>query len=205
MIKTLTQLKNNKTLTSLLILSSGSILAQGITFLCSFLLTRIYLPDDIGVLTYIISFATLFTTVINGRYDVKIVDAPSNDVIPLIHLACLLATISSILITNGIYIYLFISDAEPTIIKYGWFCFLILFLYGIMNVLNAFNNRKEEYKIMAKVYLYRSLAQNSIMIGLGLMNLGAGGLLTGQVSGYLFGMKQQSKSLLKEQVFQKKS
>lgn len=190
--------KKSRFFSSFVILCSGSLWAQGITFLCSLLLTRIYRPYDLGILTYILSFSTMFTCVICGRYEIRIVDAPKRDVVPLVHLSFFLSCVFSVIITAGIYVYLILANDNPDVLKYAWFCFLILFLYGIMNILNAYNNRTEEYKIMAIVYVLRSIFQNLTMIGLGLLHCGVLGLLSGQIAGYFAGLRTQSLSLRRE-------
>ena len=198
------KIRSNAFFSSFVVLSSGSMWAQAITFLCSLLLTRIYQPYDLGILTYVLSLSTMFTCVICGRYDVRIVDAPKEEVVALIRLSFLIASVASVVITAGIYLYLLIFGEREEILKYAWFCFFVLFLYGIMNVLNAYNNRMEEYKIMSGVYVLRAIFQNIFMLLLGILHGGAFGLLTGQIAGYLAGMRLQSRSLRKENILQEK-
>ena len=202
---TIKKITENRFFSSFIVLCSGSIWAQAIAFLCSLLLTRIYLPYDLGILTYVLSLSTMFTSVICGRYDVRIVDAPKEEVAALVRLSFLITCAASIVITAGIYLYLLVFGERPEILRYAWYCFFVLFLYGIMNTLNAYNNRMEEYKIMSGVYVLRAIFQNIFMLLLGVLHCGAFGLLTGQVAGYLAGMRLQSKSLRRENILRERT
>ena len=91
---------------SILILASGSVIAQGITALSIPVLTRIYLPNDIGIYTYLLSIAAIFMAVVNARYDVSIVtDSEERNVFPLIKLALLIGIIISIVAFFGCYAF----------------------------------------------------------------------------------------------------
>ena len=100
------RLKKNNFLNAIFVLSSGSIWAQGIVFLCSLIITRLYLPADIGFFTFILSIINIFSGVINGRYEISIVSASRRGEIKgLIQLSFLIAVIGSICVTLGFYLY----------------------------------------------------------------------------------------------------
>lgn len=192
------RLKKNNFLNAIFVLSSGSIWAQGIVFLCSLIITRLYLPADIGFFTFILSIINIFSGVINGRYEISIVSASSRSEIKgLIQLSFLVAVIGSICVTLGFYLYLLLWGKDRSLLALIWVCFFLLLISGVVNILNAYNNRAEEYRIMAKVYVIRSVLQNVIIIGCGIFHWGIWGLLLGQFCGQLAGLKKQSSSLLK--------
>lgn len=189
------KIKNNSFLKPIAILASGSLLAQLITFFCSPLLTRIYSTEDFGIFTFIISSVAIFSGSINGRYDVSIVTSRDNEVYPLIKISLLLMLVFSIAIYLGFYIYVSFDSVDNPIKQYLFFIFILLLIAGLINVLNAYNNRHQNFKLMTQVYLIRSIAQNLLMIILGLVNLKSVGLLLSQLLGQLFGIRKQSSNL----------
>jgi len=54
-------------------LLTGQLVAQGISFLVGFIITRLYLPEQIGSYSLFVAIATVLTIVATGRYDVAIV------------------------------------------------------------------------------------------------------------------------------------
>ena len=189
--------KNRK---SVFLLMSGSILGQIITLICSPLITRIYSPTEMGNYTLIITIVTLFSVVINGRYDAAIVPAKDDDeAVSLVIISFIFAFILSIVITIGSFVCLKFSQSYNTInIKLLLWIFPLLLVYGITNVLSGYNNRKQEFRIMSDVYVIRMGAQNVLTIVLGLLKFQALGLLIGQFLGNIFGIRRQSKVLIND-------
>lgn len=191
-------IKKGKTSKSIFLLMSGSILGQLITLICSPFVTRIYSPTEMGDYTIIITIVTLFSVVINGRYDAAIVSAKDDDeAISLAIISFIFAFILSIIITFGSLVYLrYYGDYKAINTKLMIWVFPLLLIYGITNVLNGYNNRKQEFRIMSDVYVIRIGAQNIITIVLGLLRFEALGLLIGQLLGNIFGIRRQSKILI---------
>lgn len=180
---------------SILILASGSVIAQGITALSSPVLTRIYLPNDIGIYTYLLSIAAIFMAVVNARYDVSIVtDSEERNVFPLIKLALLIGIIISIVAFLGCLAFFLYKRMSWYLAIY---IFIVILSYAIINVLTAYNNRRKEYKIISSVYVIRTASQNLGAIGLGLACKSIHGLLFPYILGQYLGIKRQMQPLLK--------
>ena len=58
---------------NVLTLVTGTTIAQSIPIAISPILTRIYTPEDFGVLALFISITTILGTIANGRYELAIV------------------------------------------------------------------------------------------------------------------------------------
>lgn len=196
----------NSFIKSILVLATGSIFSQLITVIVAPLLTRIFTPHELGIYTYVLSIASIFMAVINGRYDMSIVSEEQEEYIyPLIKLSIIIGIITSIIVTIGYYIYIrFISSQyeyyNVTII----FMFLLLLSYSINNVLVSYNNRNKDYKIMTSVYVVRTLFQNLTSIIVGILNLGISGLLFSYCVGQYIGLNKQAESLKKYRINLKK-
>lgn len=182
---------------SIIILASGSIIAQVITVIVSPFLTRLFSPDEIGTYTYILSIATTFMAVMNGRYDMAIVTEEKEEhVYPLIKAALLIGVFISIIITFGYFIYITYISKKYT--QYGYtvvIMFLLLLSYAINNVLISYNNRNKEYKTMTTVYVIKTTIQNVGAVVMGLLKSGLVGLLLPYVIGQYMGMKKQATSM----------
>ena len=188
------KISNHSSIKSISVLVSGSIIANLITFLCSPLLTRIYSQEEFGGFTLVLSIIAIFGVIVNGRYDVVIVTAEDKELIPLIQLSILLSVIISLLVTLGCWGYTYYTD--DAFLRHALvFIFLLLLITGIINVLNSYNNRGKDYSLMTKVYLYRSIWQNSMMLGFGKLYPSAFSLLASQFLGQLFCIKKQKGKL----------
>lgn len=190
---------NNTFIKSIILLGSGSIFAQLITVIIAPILTRIFTPDELGTYTYVLSVASIFMAVINGRYDMSIVSEKEEKYIyPLIKLSIIIGIAMSIIVTIGYYIYIrFISSKGISYKNTIIFIFLILISYAINNVLVAFNNRNREYKIMTSVYIVRTLFQNIIAVVAGMFKIGVIGLLASYCAGQYLGLNKQAKTIKK--------
>ncbi|SDP03238.1 Membrane protein involved in the export of O-antigen and teichoic acid [Eubacterium maltosivorans] len=175
-------------------------MAQVINFVGSIIVARQYTEITIGYFTYIISIVSMFSTVVNGRYDVPIVSADTEEEsFSLIKLSSLISIIVSILVTIGTFLFAIIGKSDY-IEKLGElsFVFPLLLIAGIINILNAYNNRHAEYKLISTSYFIRTAFQNLIFLVAGIVNASTFGLLLGQLTGQFLGIKKQSKKLLEE-------
>lgn len=180
-------------LKSIIILTSGSILAQLINLAATPVISRIYTPEIIGTYTYIISIAAIFMGVINGRYDVAcVVDKEQNNIYPLIKLSLIIGIIVTIIGTIVCTIY-FYTQQFP--LQYAIYLFFILLSYAIINVLTAYNNRCKEYKTISSVYVIRTASQNFGSIGLGAISANPHSLLVPYAIGQYLGISKQAKPL----------
>ena len=66
-------LRQNKALSSITTLASGSLIAQVITILTSPITTRIFTPEELGTYTLLITAVNMFGPIICLRYDLAIV------------------------------------------------------------------------------------------------------------------------------------
>ncbi|MDM5329842.1 oligosaccharide flippase family protein [Neobacillus sp. CF12] len=179
---------------AILILTSGSIIAQFLTILVSPLLTRFYTPAELGVYTLILTAESLFGSILCGRYDVSIVsESDPKKVFPLIKLSLIITLIFSTIATIGYGTYYFVANNEYQDFSYAViFIFIMLIFNGLMRILEAYNNRYKEYKIMSTVYVIKTTTQNLGAVILGFFKLGTIGLLISHTFGMLFGLKKQS-------------
>lgn len=179
-------------------LTMGSLIAQLITALVSPISTRLYTPEQLAVYTLIITVSAMFGPVLCGKYDMAIVSAKDEkEVTNLIVGGLAVSAITIILVTIG---YRFYLQTKPEIIDevgiFAYLLVLILVVNALIHLLNRYNNRHKEYKLISSVYVFRTGFQNIGLVLFGFLKLGSLGLLLSQILGSLVGLKRQSKRLI---------
>lgn len=183
-------------------LLTGSFIAQIITIIASPITTRLFTKEELGIYTLILTVVSIFSPVLNGRFDLSIVSAKDKESeFNLIILSLVIGLVSSAFI-SFVYIYL-INDKIKNINVKFIFLFLLLILVGnsLINVLSAYNNKNKEYKLLSEIYVKRTLAQNTTVVLTGLLKLGALGLLISQVTSVMVGIRKQAKTLLRDKKY----
>mgnify|MGYP000204814146 CR=1 FL=1 len=187
----------NKFVRNVITLMVGTTVAQAIPIAVSPILTRIYSPDDFGVLALFISITSILGAIVNGRYELAIM-LPKEDeeALNIVALGLLLASILSIVLL--LVVFLFgqeISGLMGNALTSDWL-YLVpvsVFLIGIFNVLKFYNTRKKHYKTIATASIYKSIVLVGTQLCFGLLKSGAAGL----ISGYFFSFVIVNLQLLK--------
>lgn len=180
------------------ILSSGVFLAQLVGFLCQPIATRLYSPEDFGTLNLIISLVAMFSPILTLQYEFCIVtaktDREANITTALSFYICfIIVAIFGI----GIVIYDYINP--KTFASAGLWLYTsipIMLFTGTATIVTNYNNRFGQYKLIAKISLYRAIISNIIKLGLGYLNFNFSGLILSNMSSTIFGIKRQAKYLL---------
>ncbi len=187
------RIKNSAFIKAVLLLSTGSVLAQGIRAIATPILTRIYSVESMGVYTYLISISAIFMGIANLRYEIPIVtDKDESHVFPLIKLSFIIGVSLTLCSSIGFGFYFF-QNGKPII--WSVLIFFNVLAYAITNVLTAYNNRNKEYKLISSMYVIRVGVQYILAILLGLFNPIALFLLVPYVLGEYMGITRQMKSL----------
>ncbi len=191
---------NRGILDSVMKLATGSILAQIIMILASPISTRLFTAQELGIYTLVLTAVSMFGPILSLRYDLAIVLAENKEETnAIVKLSLLISIIMTIIIGVGYIGYL--SNNIEVKKEMGIFIYLlipILFINGFTNIAMSYNNKNKRYGLMGSVQVIRAIGQNGIMIILGVLNTGSIGLLCSQLIGSGFGVKRESKDLLKE-------
>lgn len=175
---------------NVLTLSIGTTLAQALPIAVSPILTRIYSPDDFGILALFISISLIFGSIANLRYELAVVlPERDEDAISVFILGCIVTfIISSVLFvvffSFGTQISALLNNDEIEIWLY--FVPLVVFFIGIYNMLKYFSIRFKEYKSISKSQILKSLFMSIIQVFLGIKGFNSSGLIIGQISSHFF-------------------
>lgn len=173
---------------NVLTLVSGTVISQLIVLGLSPILSRLYTPEEFGILgTYmsIISAVSLFSA---GRYELAII-LPEKDeeAINLFAIAFLINIGISLLsfIFSFIFIYLFADKLglDENFIFWLYFSPLFIFFIGSYQILSNWANRKRNYKSISYYRISNSLITASTNTCLGVMKTGSAGLFIGNLLG----------------------
>ncbi len=176
---------------NVLTLMTGTTIAQAIPVAISPILTRIYTPDDFGILALFLSITAITGTIVNAKYEQAIIlPKKDEDAVNVLALSILISFIISILL---LLIVVVLDDKivvwlDAPKIKY-WLYFIpvsTLFI-GIFNSLNYYNIRKKKYKNISISQVTKSSSLSVFQIGIGLIKNGPAGLVIGQIISYFSG------------------
>ena len=186
-------------------LVSGSMFAQCVTVVSSLLFARIYTPEELGVYTLILTAESLFGSVICLRYELlSVSEEDEQKVYAIIKLSTIIAIFLSVGVTVVYGGFQFVIKEEYRRYAYAlFFIFLMLLGHGFISILDAYNNRCQQYKVMTSAYVLRTIVQNIGAIVLGVMGAGVFGIVLSHTIGLFFGLNKQAKSIkTKRQQFQ---
>jgi O-antigen/teichoic acid export membrane protein len=159
--------------------------AQLLTFAAYPILTRIYAPDQLGILSVVMFAMMILTPASTLRYEIALPLCRSNTEAASVMALCFaMVAITTVLIAVVLLglpqsVLVAIGPAAP----YRMFLPLALLAFGGFNVLNYEATRVARYTDIAKTRMSQALLGPVVQIGLGLASGGTAGLLTGFVIG----------------------
>jgi O-antigen/teichoic acid export membrane protein len=166
------------------ILAKGAVLARVIGLASIPVLTRIYSPEDYGVLALYTSLVMMLAPILTLRY-VQAIPLPKTDGIAInLFFVCL-----KLILFGSFVSALIFSTFGSTILSWfdmhslvSWWPLIVLGSAGaaLYESLSLWATRKRQYKILAKTQITQSLLGNIAKIALGLIAIRPAGLLIGQ-------------------------
>ena len=170
---------------NVLTLMTGTTIAQAIPIAISPILTRLYSPEDFGLLALFVALTTTLSSIANGKYEIAIMlPEKDEDAINIAALGLLIAlSFSIVLLLPVIFFNTEISESlgSDSIGFWLYFSPFVVLIMGLYNVLNYLNNRKKLYTDLAKANVYRSTAGAAVQLIVGFLKEGVSGLITGQI------------------------
>lgn len=181
----------------IVMLSAGVLIGQIISILIGPITTRLYAPETFGNLSLIVSLSTMFVPIATLQYHISIVNSKDQDEYALCKLSFLLIILTSIIFFISLVFYLcFNSEKYKSVGNLIYIAVFWFMMSGFVNTIESYNNRHNEYALMAKIAFKRSFVSNLTKVGLGFFHASILGLLAGQTLGSIAGIKRQSKSIM---------
>lgn len=170
---------------NVLVLATGAASAKAITLLVSPFLTRLYSPENFGVLALFVAAVTLVSSLSTLRYHVAI-PMPKSETLAL-HLVILsfvllaavlsLSALAVLLIGDLLFELLYIEVLVP----YRWLIILGVGSTGAYQILYSWALRKKNMRAIAATQLWQSISGSAVKIGAAFVGLIPLGLLLGQL------------------------
>ncbi len=166
------------------LLVGGTAAAQALGVLATPMLTRLYSPDEFGVLAIYISLLSLCGVIASLRYEIAIPlpedDSEAGD---LVALSCILAAGMAFLAALLVWMIgdqLALLVGTPGLAPYLWLLPLGILFSGAYNIFRYWAIRTQRFAMVARTTLWQSIVM--IVIQLAGYNFGAVGLLVGQAA-----------------------
>ncbi len=187
MKKQLSEFKKN-----FFIVLSGATLSQLIPILITPLLTRIYGPDDLGILALYVSITTIPSILSSFRYDQAIMLAENEiEARELLLLSIRIALILSITVLISLLLFDNKIIAIFGLQDLGWWLYFVpltVFMSGSYQSLSYWTVRQKKFKILSISRLVRTTAGSVLQTVLGLLSI-SGGLISGLIASQFMGFR----------------
>lgn len=166
------------------VLVGGTAFAQMISILVLPILTRIYSPDDFGVLSFYIATLSIISTIACGRLEIAIPlpkeDKQAFELVLLSFLSVIVVTILTLItLLFGYYFFdnLFGKKMGGNI----WLLPLGVFLAGCYAFLQFWSTRKKDFRLIAKTRMVQSVSGSAFQL---IWGVGVGGVI-GLIIGHI--------------------
>ncbi|MEX1221501.1 MAG: oligosaccharide flippase family protein [Idiomarina sp.] len=181
------------------VLVSGTAGAQVIALLAAPILTRLYSPEEFGVLVVYISLISLLAVVASLKYETAIpLPRKHSDAVTITILSIILVVTTTLIVTLCVVLggsRLFNALGIPELVGVIWLVPVGILLVGLFQVVNYRAIRAQSFGALAKARIGQQISTAVIQI-MG-FKLGSVGLLLGQGFGQGFGTIAIYRGLLK--------
>ena len=179
----------NDIVQNVLMLFSGSTLAQVIPFLIYPVLSRLYTPDAFGTLGLFSNMVMIFSVFATGKYELAIM-LPSRNVNAInITGFCLMLIAAFWFITMLITIFFGKSISytlgDPNLYPWIYLLPFSIAFFSVFHVMTSILNRHKIYRSMAVSKIVQSLSSSGVKLGGGFFQVGGGGLIAGTLFGQM--------------------
>lgn len=187
-MKIITKIKNSTFAINVIKLISGTALGQSIIVFAAPLLTRLYSPDDFGILAVYVSIVSILSVIISLRYESAIIlpkdDKKAQD---LVLLSLGIAFGFSLLLLLITFIFNESLTEFIGIPEFSFYLYLIplsTLFYGSFQTLSFYLTRKQQFNQLAVANTLKGFSTAGTQITYGVVtHPGAFGLIMGQIAG----------------------
>lgn len=195
------RLLENKFVKNIAMVTSGTAFAQILTIAMSPIITRIYPPQEYGILSVYVSVLMLLSIGASLDYQKAIPIAKDNhSAYNLIAGAFLI--LLSFFVVLSILFFLFGEQVINLLNSDGLIDYIYLIPLGVLflggyNIILHWSLRAKDFKTVTRTKVTQSIAANFSSVGLGLMGIGPSGLILGHIIGQSGGISRLSSPLIK--------
>lgn len=184
-------ISSNPFLKNVVTLASGTTIAQGLQLLISPVLTRLYTPDDFGILALFVSIIALLSVMATGKYELAII-LPNKEgtARKVVRLSVLILLISFVVLTLVFFfgqkgILFFFKDKRISFWLY--FVPVTVFISSAFEVYKYYCIRHKAYRSVSESSIIKAGTASLVPLALGFGNTGALGLILGYILSFCTG------------------
>ncbi|MCA9836457.1 MAG: oligosaccharide flippase family protein [Trueperaceae bacterium] len=185
------------------ILAGGTVAGQIIILAASPLITRLYSPEEFGMLAVFSAILGLLSVIASLRYEVAIpIAADETQARNLVWLSLFIAFIISLVLMLSLPVWnhsLAAMLKTPELSAYLWLLPIAVFAIASYQIFNYWATRLQAFGIIARTKFSQALMSVLSQLGLGVGKWGALGLIAGQVLGQTAGVISLSSSFIRQQ------
>ena len=171
---------------NVIILMSGTIMAQALPVALSPILSRLYGPEDFGLLALYSALVSILGTVATLRYDLAIIQPKGDgDASALVWISVASVIVMGVIIAFYSILYNYLNLGFLGSEKIRPWLYLLPFsviIVGLFQTSNKWLLRNSSYNVIAKATVIQSASSSGMQVTLGLSFL-SGGLICGQFFG----------------------
>jgi lipopolysaccharide exporter len=174
-----------------MVLVGGAAGAQAINAAISPVLTRLYAPDEIGLLGLYLVFISVGSIVLSMRYEQAIVVPAADGVAARLASVALWLILPMTVVVGSVLLAFITADIAGYGVLPAWsvpLAAVTLAAFGVSAVLRHWLLRMGRFDVIAGVLVGQSLGRGVSQVGLGAVGLGLPGLLVGEAIGRLLGL-----------------
>ena len=179
----LNQLRASTFFRNVATLVSGSALAQLVGLACAPILTRLYTPEEFGLLGIFMAVSAVAATIATLRYDLAIIlprkDASAWSLLRLAGSWTIVAVLLALIVLYPLRYSLAELVDAPGLARYFVWLPLLVLTSGWLSLATHWGIRKKRFRALSTTAVSTCVLGNSYKIGGGLMGFGGGVLIVG--------------------------
>lgn len=176
------KLKANAFLSAVMLLAGGAAIAQGITVGVTPVLTRLFSPEEFGMLAVFTSALTILLAVSSLRYEFALPQIRNKKQAQALVFLCLgLLLVTGLLVLILLVVASLLGFAFLEGMGFIWLLPVGIIFAGAFQVANYWAIREKAFNNLAKANVNRSLFQAVAQVGMGLAGVGVLALVLGYV------------------------
>ena len=166
---------------NVLTLMGGTLLGQGLVFLLSPFVTRLFSPQDFTTLEQYTMLVAVLTPLVTGKYEFAIMShREKNDALHVVGLSLKVASYTCLFL---MFFMLFLAKdvsywlSNEAIGVFLWTLPIVLFFTAVFNIFNYWFSRLKQYKIASTSKVWASFSSEPVKIAAGWGSWGSAGLI----------------------------
>jgi len=177
---------------NVLTLMTGTTIAKAIPIAIAPILTRLYTPEDFGILGLFVAITSIIAAIASLRYELAVVQPHSDeDAAALVVLSATIATVIALLFL--VFIHVFNKELQLWLSRkeIGLWLYLIpacVFIQGLYQPLNYWHIRKKLFKSIGISKVNQAIGTAAVQVGTVSGAIGSAGLIWGNVLGQLIAL-----------------